>query len=114
MSRGIVLGIVPSGSAAESAVDNLTEQDFSERNISVIMRNESDARAIAGDRGPLQGVTASDLPARLNSLGLTQVDDYTAAVDEGQALIAVIAHGDDADAVKATLASYSARNVQEV
>lgn len=114
MSRGIVLGIVPSGSAAESAVDNLTEQDFSERNISVVMRNEPDARAVAGDAGPLKGVTASDLSARLTGLGLTQVDTYTTAVDQGQALIAVAAHGEDADAVKATLASYAARNVQEV
>lgn len=114
MSEGIVLGLLPSGSAAESAVDNLTEQDFSERSISVVMQNEEDGQAIAGDAGPLKGVTASNLIQYLTHLGATDLEPYSQGLAAGGALIAVAARGSDSNAVRATLEGYAAQRLQEV
>jgi hypothetical protein len=112
----IVLGLLPTAYDAESAVNNLTEQEVSQRNISVILKNEADARAIISDGGPLRGASVADLEARLTAIGVPaqEAGQFAQGVQSGQALLAISASGGAADAAKATLQSYNAQWLQEV
>lgn len=116
MAGSVVLGVVGSPSDAESVVNDLTEQDFPERSISVVTANESDARAIIGDGGPLRGVTGDRLAGSLQSLGMASGDAsaYSSAVRSGAAVVAVSASSATADAIRQTLESAGARQIQEI
>lgn len=111
-----VLGLLPTASDAESAVNNLTEEGFSERSISVVLERAADARAIIADGGPLRGATGGDLAGRLSALGVPppEAEQYAAGVQGGQALLAISAGGDAAEAAKETLQSYQAQRLQVV
>lgn len=116
MKGKVVLGLLATGSDAESAVNNLTEEGVSERSISVVMANEADARAIADDAGPLKGATAGDLEERLTGLGLSAGDagQLSQGVQGGEALLAITASDALQSAITETLTSYNAQHVQTV
>jgi hypothetical protein len=109
-----IVGLLGGAGDAESAVNNLTEQGVGERSISVILASEADARAIIADGGPLRGVAAADLAARLSALGVNDGQAYEQAIRTGAALIAVTAAGGLAASVRETLVGYNAQRLQEV
>jgi hypothetical protein len=114
MNRTVVLGLVPSPSDAESAVNNLTEQGVSERSISVITADPSDARAIIDDSGPLRGTTRETVTDHLAALGVTEADAYAAAIDGGQALLAISVSTEMQASAEDTLRSYRAQRLTAV
>jgi hypothetical protein len=91
MGEGLVLGLVPGARDAESLVNNLAEEDFPARAISVVTRNPEDAEAIGAERGPLRDVAADQLADRLIALGASSAiaTSIGTAVLGGQALVAV-------------------------
>lgn len=75
----------------ETLLNNLEEADFDSHNISVIMQDEKNARAIAEDTGPLKGVTGETLAEKLHALGVTDIDSkiYQQQINNNRALIAL-------------------------
>jgi hypothetical protein len=104
-----LLALLASPSDADSAVNNLSELGISERHISVITATLADARAIIGDGGPLQGVTAETLQQALQSRGLdaAEAQRYSQGVAAGHALVAVASPPGSQDAVRTTLQDYN-------
>lgn len=89
----MIIAILPTASSTETLLNNLSEADFDLKQVSVIMRDVKQRNAIADDAGPLKGVQAKSLAARLTQAGLSQQDakSYAAAVTKGQVLVAMIA-----------------------
>lgn len=116
MRRPIVLGLLPNPSDAEATVNNLVEQEVSQRSISVVTASAADARAIIDDAGPLVGATAATLTDRLTELSVPSADAeaYAEAVLAGQALIAVSVSPTTEQAVVDTLRSDGAQRVQSI
>lgn len=103
MSDTLLLGLVPNASSAEAAVNDFVEAGVSERRISLIMKDTATAEAIAGQSGPLRGISASALPDKLTGLGVSQSDAQalSAGVQSGQALIALpVDGGSQSDAIQ--------------
>ena len=89
MTKKIVLGILPDSASAETALNNLSEADFDEKDISVVMQNEATARNLADDTGPLKGITAENIKKKLNSFGISdsQYTAYQSSLQQGKVLI---------------------------
>src|SRR4051812_18303550 len=96
MPSGLLLGLVPNASNAESAINDFVEAGVSERRISIVMSDESVARAIAPDTGALRGANSSDVLTRLTGLGMTPdaAKVYADGLLGGQVLIAVEVEGE--------------------
>lgn len=116
MAREVLVGIVSSPSDAESVVNNLTEQGFSQRTLSVVTANEDDARAIIGDGGPLRGATVDTLAGRLQSLGMSSADAeaYSGAARRGAAVLAIAVSPDTEEAAGETLRTAGAQRIQTI
>lgn len=101
----VIVGVVPNPSDAESAINNLTEQGVSQRSISLVTADETDARAVIDDGGPLKGTTVATLQARLQKAGMTpeETATYTTGMQSGGALLAVHVGSDEVDSVMQSL-----------
>ncbi|MGI8419212.1 MAG: hypothetical protein ACR2LN_01055 [Candidatus Levyibacteriota bacterium] len=108
MNQKIVLGVIAS-SSAETAINNLTEADFDEKNISLVMKDEQSARKIIDAYGPLKDTSVSTLPQALQRLGMqkAQSDHIIQAVVAGKALIAIQTPQEAVDAAKEMLNDYN-------
>jgi hypothetical protein len=100
----VVLGLLPGGEQAEEAINSLTEQGFSERHISLVMRDEQTARAIIDDYGPLRGTDEATLQQRLSQLNVdsNHVSAFLEGIAQGKALLAVDATAADSAAIGQT------------
>lgn len=105
--RLIVLALLPSAERAESVISQLGEVGVLERTISLILKNEQDARAVIDDWGPLEGTNVANLDSRLSQIDVPsdRIDLYSRGVNAGEALLAVNAGTQWQDAVKETLES---------
>jgi hypothetical protein len=116
VTSAIVFGLLPDGSSAESAISSLVEEDFHERTISVVMKDESQARAIAADGGPLRGTDPTGIEAKITELGGTadEVLVLTSGIEQGQALLAVSTTPTASAAAAETLRDYGATYILTV
>lgn len=113
MSKQVVLAVLASSDDAESLLNNLSEEGISERGISVIMCNETDARALADNRGPLADVTAGNLVSGLTKLGVSagDIETYRRVVGAGGVLLALAMPSALSAAVSETLREYRAQHI---
>lgn len=112
----IVMGILPDSSSAETAINNLIEAGYVERNISLVMQNEKKARSIINDFGPLKGSNAGVLDQNLERLGLSKGsrESYETSLHNGKALIAITVGDTSISATKEMLMDYNASQIYVV
>lgn len=108
LPRKIVIGILPTAASAETAVNNLTEEGFSEKDISLVMKNDQTARAILKDNGPLEGISTDNLESVLTKVGVEEavVNQYQEALDNNKALLAVAAMPEMVSTIEETMNDY--------
>jgi hypothetical protein len=111
----MVIGLFPSADAAGMCVTNLEEEDFSRRDISVVMQTPRAAADLANVSGPLNGLTVDALVERLIGLGLAPdvAGSYRDGIRRGGVFVAVAA-GDASDAAKETFADFQGQQVRVV
>ena len=110
--KTLVLGVLPDGASADSAVNNLMEEGYSARSLSVVMQDTASARAILSSVGPLGAGSVQDLETALVGRGMTDATarGYVSALENGGALLAVAVSGDtEVQSVQASLAVYRAQ-----
>lgn len=106
----IILGIL-STSSVNGFIDNLTEMDLNERDISLLMEDKQTARNIIDDNGPLKGVTVDNLPTAFQRLKLGNVNTYLDLIKQGNALVAVSVKNSLTDTIKETFNDYNAQQI---
>jgi hypothetical protein len=111
----MIVGILPNASSAEILLNNLAEADFSLEEVSVIMRDLEQRKAIAPDRGPLKGATVSNVADRLAQAGLSEQDARLCrnAVAQGKVLIAMTVPPEAQKAAKEMLQDHAAEFIKE-
>ena len=87
----MIIALLPDAAAAEILLNNLAEAEFNLADVSVLMRDVQQRAVIADDAGPLKGTDRYELTHRLAEAGLARAEaqQYGAAVDRGQVLIAM-------------------------
>jgi len=110
----LVLGVFDDAASADEAVNNLTEQEFSERSMSVVMQDASVAREILSSVGPLGAETLDELVPALTGFGMSDATakGYASALETGGALLAVAVRNEDE--VRSVEASFAIYRVQLV
>lgn len=112
MNKNIVLGIIPVADA-ETAINNLSEADYDEKDISLVMRDVKTARLIIDDYGPLNNTNPSNIGAKLTELGVSKDSQksYSEALENGKALLAISCTKENVNTTKSMLADYKTTNV---
>ncbi len=112
----MIIGIIPQVSSIETLLNNLSEADFNLGDVSVILQDQKQRDALAGDAGPLKGVSPQDLAAKLTQLRLSKQDakTYSNAVAKNQALVAMNVPQGSEDAAVEMLKDYSAQTIKVV
>ncbi len=110
----MVIGLVSDASKTETLLNNLAEADFKLSDVSVIMRDNKTRNAIAKDAGPLKGVAANTLAAKLTQNGLSKADAqaYSDAVAKGSILVAIAAPKESQQAAVEMLNDYAPQLVK--
>ncbi len=101
---------------ANGALDNLSEAEFPEHAISVLMQDAARAHNLADDAGPLKGITAEHLEEKLKQGHLTDdaVNALQKKLQQGAVLIALRTDSESLDAAKEILTNAGAEGIQIV
>jgi hypothetical protein len=85
----MILAIVPDASRVEALLNNLSEADFSLKDVSVIMQDIATRNQIAKDTGPLRGAKPAQLSGALKQAGISDASAQRLmdAVKSGKAII---------------------------
>jgi hypothetical protein len=111
MGNRMVMGIIPF-SSIETAINNLTEADFDESTISLVLKDAKLARQIIDDQGPLKGATLSNLQKKLSEYETgNKTQAYITSIQKGNALIAISVPEEAVDAAEEMLSDYDAELV---
>jgi hypothetical protein len=113
VSEGLLLGLIPDSSNAEAAINDCVEAGMSERHISLVMADETTARAIIDDGGPLRGAAPATVADVLERAGVSPADAqaYAGGVAAGQALIALDVDDDTRDGATEVLQDHRADRI---
>lgn len=113
MTKKIVLGILQDSSSAETALDNLSEADFNEKGISIVMDDEKKSRTIADNSGPLKGVNAKNIKGKLMSMGVSENQStvYQSSLQQGKVVIAIEADEDSVNVAEEMLKDYNTQQI---
>lgn len=97
----IIIGVLARENANQ-LIDNLIEADFDERDMSIIMREEKEARMIHDDNGPLKGAAMDKLAEYLTRLNMDQtaIHNYISELKNDKVLVAVKVQNNTIKAVK--------------
>ncbi len=109
----IILGVI-SGIDAQAAIDNIIEAGFDEKNISLVMADDQQARMILDDGGPVKGTRMINLLRSLTQLKIVNGEDYQKLLVKGNALLAIATPDESANAAKEMLSDYYAQLVTVV
>jgi hypothetical protein len=87
----MILAILPSSSAAESLLNNLSEADFDLQHVSVMMKNTGLRNRIAEDTGPLIHAAPNEVGTSLRSLGaaIDPAREAQQAIDDDKVVVAM-------------------------
>jgi len=112
----MIIGILTQLDDAEGALNNLLEADFNSSNISVVMSNKEQAKAISDSSGVLTGTPVEGLAEALVKLGLKKdALKYQDMVKKGGVLVVVSAEGkDEEEAVKEILRDQKGRLIKKI
>jgi len=87
----LVIGLLPNLDVASLCLTNLAEADFAANDVSIVTENPKDAVLIGNVGGPLAGVNAGNLTARLAGYGLPSevAAAYRKGVASGKVFVAI-------------------------
>jgi len=91
MDKKIIFGILPNTESLESLLNNFEEVDFDTHDISVVMKNNREARIYIDDYGPLMGADIKNLNNLLIQHGISSDDaiDYLESIEKHAVLLAI-------------------------
>ncbi len=111
----ILIALLGDASAAETLLNNLAEAEFDLADVSIVMCDLATRNAFAGDAGPLKGIRADDLIARLTAIGLSpdHARNCSEAVARGEVLVALTCSAQLRPVAVEMLKDYAARIIEE-
>ncbi len=106
----MIISIIEKVSDAESLLNSLNEAEFDLGDVSVLMANTKERDKIAGDTGPLKGVTPSQLAEKLKQLGLAEKETKSCAdaVNNGKIVVVMNVLADYSAAAEEIFQDHSA------
>ncbi len=111
----MLIGLLPDSSKTEILLNNLSEADFDLADISVIMQDLKQRKAIARDAGPWKGIRLEKINSKLIEAGLSaeQAEQCVNQLRQGMVLVVMQVSQESLSAAREMFQDHNAQIIKE-